>query len=374
MLLGQQLGRRHESGLQPAAGGARSGGRRDDRLAATDIALQQAHHGKTRREISLDIPERARLGAGQSKRQRRDEPPCQPLAVGERPGRVGLRRPLAQLERQVMRQQLLEREAPLRGVAAGGELRLLRFARRRVHVSQRILEGRQSQWLAHLGRNPVAHRAGLELAQRLPDERPQAALRNALRQRIDRRQGVFQRRRLLEHAPVFRVNDLQAEGPAPYLSEAAQARAAREPLLLRRREVEEAQRQESGAVRDPTQQLPPLAIRHLGELDLPFHGRARAGGQRADRPHAGAVLVAQRQHEEQVLDLCDAETLQAFGECRADPAQGGDRPLLGAGGRPVRGRLSQGAERPRSRRARRAATARLRPRRAPGRAVSSRSP
>ena len=70
-----------------------------------------------------------------------------------------------------MRQQLLERKAPLRGVSAGRQLRLLRFARRCVHVGQRVLQGRQPQWLGHLRRNPVAHRAGFKLAQRLPDER-----------------------------------------------------------------------------------------------------------------------------------------------------------------------------------------------------------
>ena len=49
MLLGEQLRRRHQRGLQPAARRARRGRGGNDRLAAADIALQQPHHGLRRR-------------------------------------------------------------------------------------------------------------------------------------------------------------------------------------------------------------------------------------------------------------------------------------------------------------------------------------
>ena len=72
------------------------------------------------------------------------------------------------------------------------------------------------------------------------------------------------------------MNDLQPERTAAHFAEAAHARAAREPGLLRAREIEEAQRQRSGAVGDAAQQLAPAPVRDLGELDLAFDHRPHA--------------------------------------------------------------------------------------------------
>src|SRR2546430_17417300 len=63
---------------------------------------------------SVRIGERARLGARQGERQRREEPARESLAVRERPGGVGFQRALSQPEREVVSQQLLEGEPPLR--------------------------------------------------------------------------------------------------------------------------------------------------------------------------------------------------------------------------------------------------------------------
>ena len=103
-------------------------------------------------------------------------------------------------------------------------------------------------------------------------------------------------------AAVLRVHDLQPERAAAHFAEAAQARAAREVVLLAGGEVEEAQRQHARAVGDAAQQLAAAAVGDLGELHLPLDRRARAGHQRADRHDVRAVLVAQRQHEQQVRD------------------------------------------------------------------------
>ena len=93
-----------------------------------------------------------------------------------------------------MRQQLLEGEALLRRVAAGGELGELRFARRPVQVVERLGQrsadppaGPRSR------RNEVAQRRALELPQRLGDERAQPPLRHALGERIDRRERLLER-------------------------------------------------------------------------------------------------------------------------------------------------------------------------------------
>ena len=56
----------------------------------------------------------------------------------------------------------------------------------------------------------------------------------------------------------------------------ATARALGLRLLLARREMEEAQRELTRAVGDAAEELAASTVSHFGELDLPFHRRARA--------------------------------------------------------------------------------------------------
>ena len=86
--------------------------------------------------------------------------------------------------------------------------------------------------------------------------------------------------------------------------------------------MEEAQRDEPGAVGDAHQQRAPAPEDDLGELHLALDDRAVAGAQRADRHDARAVLVAQRQVEQHVLHRAQAEPFASVvGERRADAAQ-----------------------------------------------------
>src|SRR5690554_3762714 len=98
------------------------------------------------------------------------------------------------------------------------------------------------------------------------------------------------------------MHDLESRRAAADLAETSQPRAAHERLLLRAREMKEAQRQRAGAVGEPAQQLSPAAIRDLGELHLAFDDGALAAAQRADRDDTRAVLVAQRKQEQQILN------------------------------------------------------------------------
>ena len=89
VLLGEQLGRRHERRLQPRAGGARGRRRGDHRLAAADIALQQARHRYAGGEIA-PRPPRARAPARASAR----------TAAPQESARARLRR-IAERERRI---------------------------------------------------------------------------------------------------------------------------------------------------------------------------------------------------------------------------------------------------------------------------------
>ena len=133
-----------------------------------------------------------------------------------------------------MGEQLLEREA--RAAPDGVPPRARSsscLARRPVHVAR----APPSATAAAAARAPAAEssraRPRFELVQRLRDERAQPSLRHALRSRVDRRQSLLQRRVAGAHAAILRMDHLQAQGPAAHFAEAAQSRAALEPLLLR---------------------------------------------------------------------------------------------------------------------------------------------
>ena len=65
MLARQELGRRHQCRLRAGLDGARHGQKRDDGLAAADVALKQAKHAMRARKIGVDLGERALLRAGE---------------------------------------------------------------------------------------------------------------------------------------------------------------------------------------------------------------------------------------------------------------------------------------------------------------------
>ena len=113
-------------------------------------------------------------------------------------------------------------------------------------------------------------------------------------------------------------------------TEAADARPAREPLLLCVREVEEPQGQESRAIGDPAQQLAPAAEAHFGELHFALDHGMRAADQRA---HAGADDAIDRnaQFVEHVQDADVRRALRAAAaEHEADARAGFQRCLRGS--------------------------------------------
>ena len=328
MLFGEQFGRRHQGRLPAAAHGARRRCRCDDRLAAADIALHQADHRLVEREVGVDVGERAPLRAGERVRQAGDEAGLEPGGIGERPSGVLVCVGAQPPHHHLVCEQFLEGEPLLRGMAARVELIERCVERWPVHEAQGVAQRRQSGRQRQPGRQPVAHPRGLEFAKRLADQHPQPTLCHAFGHRIDRRQRILRRSFVGRDAPVFGMHHLEADRTPAYLAEAADACPAREALLLRSGEMEETQRQEARTVGDAAQQLPTTTEGDLGELYLALHHAAGAADEAADRQYAGAVFVARRQHEEEILHLFDAEDGQARSERLADAAQCGDGSLL----------------------------------------------
>ena len=167
-------------------------------------------------------------------------------------------------------------------------------------------------------------------------ELAQALLGQAFGGRVDRRQGLFHRRRLVAALrTVFRVVDLQTGGAGADLAVAAQRGAALETVLLCLAEMEEAQRQGAGAILQAHQQAAAAAHGHVGAGHHALDHRVLPRAQGADGGDAGAVLVTQRQVEQNVLQGFQADLGEFLGQRVTHALQRGDRDLgqLGHAGR-----------------------------------------
>ncbi len=187
--------------------------------------------------------------------------------------------------------------------------------------------------MLHLRWQQVGQLAVGERCECLRCQVPEPALLNAFRRRVNRRQRIHDR--LLVRGvgkPVLGMNDLEPDGSAADLAEAAQASAARELLLLGASEVEEPERQESRAVGQPHKQRAAPAKDDFGELDFALDRDAHLRSQRADRHDMRTVLVAVGQQEQEIGDSLDAEFCKAAGERRADAGEHSHRPCPGCHG------------------------------------------
>ena len=73
VLLGEELGRRHDRDLPAAANRARGGQCGDHGLARTDIALDEPQHRPIAREVVIDLLDDSPLRSGQLERQIREQ-------------------------------------------------------------------------------------------------------------------------------------------------------------------------------------------------------------------------------------------------------------------------------------------------------------
>jgi len=90
------------------------------------------------------------------------------------------------------------------------------------------------------------------------------------------------------------MDHLEARRARANLAVATQARAADQRVLLRAVEVEEAQRDGPGPVRDAAEQRAAAPHRDFGELDRALDQRLLARHERADRRDRSPVFVTLR--------------------------------------------------------------------------------
>ena len=166
VLLGEDLGRRHQRALPAGVDRARRGERRDDRLAGADVALQQAVHRHGAAEVGVDLGgdaplRRASAGTAARRAARRAAPPRR---GGERRRALALALALGEQLRELLREQLLELEALPGRMRAVLERRGVEPGRRLVQAVERLAQGRQA------GRDD-ARRAGARRGRRAPGRR-----------------------------------------------------------------------------------------------------------------------------------------------------------------------------------------------------------
>ena len=332
VLLGQDLGRRHERGLVARADGQHHGREGDRRLAAPDVALEEAVHRLRPRHVVRDLPEGAPLRAGEGEREERRHL-CQPGGPGlEDDARVAPHPAPPERQGQLKEEELLEDEAPERRDGPVGGLRRVGSLGREVSLAQGV--GYPQELAARAdGRRQVVHR---ERRQLVAQPLHELAQRRVL---VVRGPGVDR-----DHAPeAGRVTGgellhlglahLAATAePLRHLARDEQRLACRELLQAPGRGVEEDEVEPPARVGDLHLEER-LAALHAGQLGAAHgrHGDADLGGpQLRDGAGAGAILVGLGPEGERLLHRQVAALLQERAGRRVNP---GARRASDGGGR-----------------------------------------
>ena len=317
VLLPEQLRGRHQGDLAFVGDRHHRGDRRDHRLPGPDVALHEAMHRMGSGEIGPDLPCHPALGRGQIERQRVDEAPRERIAAVQRRGRQGVEPAPQHAQREMVREQLFERQAPPAGMP-GVQRRLdARPRRRPVDRLQGMVEGDET--MAHddrFGQQLGDVGIALEPGEGLIDQAAQRRLPQARHRRIDRCQAIGGRSLCVAvKQPVLRMHHLDAARRRADLPVARDAPALTElpPLILA--EVEQPHRHRPGAVVDGDHEGAAAPETDLRALNPAARERSAAGAQVFDCVDSGTVLISQGKMEQQIEHRLDPERC----ELRRDP-------------------------------------------------------
>ena len=329
MLLGEDLGGGHQCHLIASLQRLQRGQCSDHGLAGTHVALHQAHHRFVLAKVIGNFVGYPLLRAGRLETKVGQVLRLKVRGLGQY-RRTQAAQAFAQaLLRQLVGQQLFEGQAVLGPVLAFGELVEVGVGRRVVQVAYGFVQGCQLVVPGKFVRQPVGQAARAKQGKALLAQQAQALLGKTFGGRIDRRQCLFHRWRRLAavQRAVLRVVDFQAGSAGAGFPIAAQVGAPLQALLLRVAEVVEAQCQYTAAVAQAHHQAAALTHGHIGTTDHTLDNRILARTQLADWHHARAVLVAQGQVEQHVLQVFQADLGEFLRHCLAHTFQYCDRDL-----------------------------------------------
>ena len=327
VLLGEKLGGRHQGNLAFVGHRHHRCERRDHRLAGAHVALHQPVHRSIAREIGPDLLRHPALGGGQPERQRVGEPAHQRIAAVQRRGMPAVDPAAQHAQREVVCQQLLEREAPPGRMLVVQRRLGVRARRRPVDRPQCVDEADETVAHGHrFGQQIGDVGIALEPVEGLVDQAPQQRLTEPRRGGIHRGQTVCGRKlRVVVEEPVLRVHHLHAAGRGTHLPVAGDALARPELPALVLVEVEQPHRHRPGAVADGDDEGASAPETHAGALD-PAAGEGGVSRARvSDRTDAGPILVSRGEMEQQVEHRLDPERREPRGDARSDAAKLGHR-------------------------------------------------
>ena len=296
MLLGEDLGGSHQGRLITRFDRMQHGQRGHHRLAAADVALQQALHRMRLIEVAGDFlpgtllrPGQAKGQCGQQRRgqgRRRLQAWCAARTSGG----------ISAAQAELLRQQFVELNPAPGRIVAGFE-RCLRHLRRRV---VQALDGgseiRQAQSFEQGCRQGVRQIGAVE---RPRNQASQSGLTEPGGGWINRSQAFRQRLACADHMKA-RMNDFRTEIALMQFAKNAQARANLHGLLLIRIEVEKPHGQRAAGITDAHNQLTTWPVGNFVVDDLDVELRRNTGLRVANRRDSCFVFVAQRQVQDVV--------------------------------------------------------------------------
>jgi hypothetical protein len=327
VLLGQHLGRREQGRLELVGDADEHRVERDDRLAAADVALEQAVHRLAALEVREDLPEGRLLRL----REREREPAADALVeqavdAHDRGRHPPVAHALGQAEPDLHEHQLVVDDPP---AGADG----LGFARGAVDGAVGVGPGEQLAPGEQVAREPFAHLGdggvevvgdhALDRVRRQPHrggvDRAVLRLADPLDRVVDEVPlGVRHLRQVAEvlHPPLHAHLDAGVDLPAEV------------------RTVEEHERQLARAVVDRRLEPRPAAAHDVvARDDLAAHGLHLLRDELPDRQLGRFELVVAREVFEQRAERVEPERLERLGARRADAVERLDRAGEGGGGR-----------------------------------------
>ena len=332
MLFGEELGRRHEGGLETALRREQEADRGDDRLAAADVTLQQAEHRLRAFEVVDDLLHHPLLRAGEGERQH---------GARRGAGVVVDTVAMALLHRGLERatpgklklelQELAVGQARMRSALAAVERLDVGIGRRPVQLAERQRELRQGVALQQLRRQEVGGVrtiGGVESRQRLLEQTAEETRGHSREPRVDRHDAP----RAVALGGVDRLAGRIGHFPEPPIRPFDHAVQQPEPAGLETRQevrlIEPGHRQRTRVVHQPPahddEAAPPRADRP--QILHPPGDRPRPRPLDLRHPrHPPPVLVAQRHRQQQILHRPQPHPRQLLRPPRPDSAQESQR-------------------------------------------------